>query len=1071
MAIAIGRKKRKPAVREFTDRTEPRKAFWTRFQKMESDGSTLITFYGAGGVGKSSLLRKLQDEIISSQRNDLAFVCGDFEKNSESLSMLQGMRRELESQGCIFPLFSTGEFYYFLNTGQKNELDAPKIESVMDKNSWLSKVKKNWAKPVAIVDFFLPGANALATGVSIIGNALINHWKSQDNFDEEHRDIKARLDAARLEKNPYEIYKLLPELFAQDVKDWLISSGKYLVVFLDTYEAIVNEAVAATAQRSRDAWLRSETGEPTGIIFLIPNTLWVIAGRNKLRWEGDLAAELDQHLITALSQDDSNYFLTKAGIATQTLRDEIYHLTKGLPIFLDVCVDVYTEYKQRNGIEPDISIFGKRREEIIERLVKYMDDGTQDMIKFLCGLGRWTDKLAFELGTKIFNFSQTTYRKIKNFSFIQDEDFLIDDIRVENFSTTVFSLDRSIKSILFPTCDEMIIDKTKAVADKYFSELLEELPFEGEYIFNLEYWARLTVRLAETPEELRERYEKNFEEDVTDFEEILAWYDIAERLLKIFMDEFTDEAGKFKGFQESVAFAYLEGELGSLKNEQGLYQKAFDYQQNSYERFLRLLGEKHPDTCQTMNVLANTLDNLGRYDEALALQEKVLALSKEIFGEDSYETITALSNLAVTLNDLGRYDEALKLQERILAWRKENLEEDDEDTLTAMNNLANTLNDLGRYDEALRLQEKNLALSKELFDEKYPGTIDAMHNLSRTLDDLGRYDEALALQEQVLTLRKEILGDEHPDTLTAMQNLAVTLSYFGRYDEALELEEEVLTLSKNILGDEHPYTLTAMNNLAKTLSDLERYDEALELEKQVLTLRKKILSDEHPDTINAMQNLSVTLNYLERYDEALTLQEEVLTLLKKILGDEHPDTLTAMNNLALTLGLLERDEEALPLYEKVLAFRMKTLGEDDEDTVDAMENLAMTLDDLERYDEALPLYEKVLAFRIETLGEDDEDTIDAMENLAMTLDDLERHDEALKFRRQVFKLRKNILGAEDEETISAMNNLAMTLNDVGNEDEARKIIKRALNLGRKILPADDELIVEMTDTYKKIFEA
>ena len=975
MAISIGRKKRTPAVREFTNRTEPRKAFWTRFQKMKNDGSTLITFYGAGGVGKSSLLRKLQDEIISSQHNDIAFICGDFEKKSEALSILQEMRRDLESQGCIFPLFSIGEFYYFLNTGQKNELDAPKIESAMDKNSWLSKVKKNWAKPVAIVDYFLPGANALATGISIIGNALINHWKSEDNFDEEHQEIKARLDAARLEKNPYEIYKILPELFAQDVKDWLMSDKNdknYLVVFLDTYEALVNEAVVAPAQRSRDAWLRSETGDPTGIIFLIPNTLWVIASRNKLRWDGDLAAELDQHLITALSQDDSNYFLTKAGIANQSLRDEIYHLTKGLPIFLDVCVDVYTEYKKPNVVEPDISIFGKRREEIIERLLKYMDDGTQDMIKFLCGLGRWTDKLAFELGTKTFNFSQTTYRKTKNFSFIQSEDFIIDDMRVENFSTEFFTFDRSIQSILFQSCDKMIIDKTKSVADKYFSELLEELPFEGEYLFNLEYWARLTVRLAEKPDELRERYEKNFEAEVSVFGEELAWYDIAENILKIFMDEFTEDTGKFKSFQESVAFAYLEGQLGSLKNEQGLYQKAFEYHQNSYEKFLRLLGDEHP------------------------------------------YTIGAMQNLAITLNDLGRYDEALKLGEEVLTLHKKILGDEHPRTLTAMQNLASTLNDLGRYDEALKLREEVLTLRKKIFGEEHPKTVDAMNNLAVTLKNLERYDEALTLQQQVLTLYKKILGDEHPRTLTAMQNLANTLNDLERYDEALKLKEEVLTLRKKILGDEHPRTLTAMQNLANTLSDLERHDEALKLKEEVLSLRKKILGDEHPDTIGAMQNLAATLGYLGRYEEALPLFEQVLSLRKKFLGDEHLDTVVAMHNLANAFGLLERYEEALPLQEKILAFRMKTLGNDDENTVDAMEDLAMTLDDLKRHDEALKFRRQVFNLRKKIFGAEDEETISAMNNLAMTLNALGRSDEARKIIKRALNLGRKILSADDE---------------------------------------------------------
>ena len=47
----------------------------------------------------------------------------------------------------------------------------------------------------------------------------------------------------------------------------------------------------------------------------------------------------------------------------------------------------------------------------------------------------------------------------------------------------------------------------------------------------------------------------------------------------------------------------------------------------------------------------------------------------------------------------------------------------------------------------------------------------------------------------------------------------------------------------------------------------------------------------------------------------------------------------------------------------------------------------------------------------------------------------------------------------------------MTLNDAGNRDEAQKIIKRALNLGKKFLPADDELIIELKDTYKKIFKS
>lgn len=165
---------------------------------------------------------------------------------------------------------------------------------------------------------------------------------------------------------------------------------------------------------------------------------------------------------------------------------------------------------------------------------------------------------------------------------------------------------------------------------------------------------------------------------VTGFGEILAWYDIAENILKIFMDEFTEDTGKFNDSQESVAFAYLEGELGSLKQEQGLYQKAFDYHQNSYERFLRLLGEKHIDTVDAMNNLASALMYLGRYDEALKLQEKILSLSKKILGAEDEETISAMNNLAMTLNAVGNKDEAQKLIKRALNLGRKFLSADDE---------------------------------------------------------------------------------------------------------------------------------------------------------------------------------------------------------------------------------------------------------------------------------------------------------------------------------------------------------------------------------------------------------
>ena len=47
----------------FTDREEPRKAFWDMYNSMEKGCSDVITYYGTGGIGKTRLLEQLCYEI------------------------------------------------------------------------------------------------------------------------------------------------------------------------------------------------------------------------------------------------------------------------------------------------------------------------------------------------------------------------------------------------------------------------------------------------------------------------------------------------------------------------------------------------------------------------------------------------------------------------------------------------------------------------------------------------------------------------------------------------------------------------------------------------------------------------------------------------------------------------------------------------------------------------------------------------------------------------------------------------------------------------------------------------
>lgn len=971
--MAIKRKRptdSKPsAVKEFTDRVEPRKAFWTRYAKMVAEGSTIITFYGAGGVGKTTLLKKIEDEI---QHRDAVtnvtckYVKYDFAISTDPHEVLKTFKFQLAAYGCAFPLFDAGNYYYSLKTGQ--DITPPKAKSMMEKIPWLNAVKSRIEKADALAvkatpllntakTFFaatdevlktFPVMKTITTCFSIVDLLLVKYMESRQILDDDHKEVRFQLNSRFQEKNPIALYDYLPTLFAMDVADWIQETGNKLVVILDNYEALISATTLATEEQlKRDLWLRGDDG----LIFMIPDTLWTIAGRNKLRWDGELAEETEQHLIKALSLEDSDWFLQRAGIENETLRGDLVKLTEGYPIFLDLCVDFYVEYKQRHENEPTIDEFGQKRDEVVARIFRYLDadkdDAAKDMLEFLCVLNVWTDEIAIDIGGQILrNFSRNTYKRVREFTFIQKERAENDDLDL-----TIYRFDKTIQSILVGTCDEKLIFDVKSAVDEYFKAFFAvKKIFDAKNIFYFKLWANFIVRLTNDAEKLRNQYDNTLQ-TIANALIGSAKFDAAEEILISFMNKITDK--------NSAPYAVFEFYLSDLRQAQGKYTAAHELAKSAYEKFSRLFGDENPETVDAMGILAATLDDLGRYDEALTLQEKILAFRTETFGENHAETVNAADFLATTLEYLGKYDESLILQEKVLESRKKTFGDKHPLTVNAMNNLAILLDDLGRYNETLTLQEQVLAARKEIFGEEHPETVAAMNNLSVTMSQLKRFDDALALQEKVLELRKEIFGEEHIETLGAMQNLSISLNDLDRNEEALTISKKVLAATTELFGENHPHTINSMENLAITLENLEKYDESLPLKEKVLELRKKLLGNEHPDTLTAMGSVAWAWGKLGRFDEALELQRTVLATTEAVLGEKSPDFLLAMSNLAWTLGEMKRFDEVLTVHEKILALSTEIFGEEHPATIYAMDKLAFTLENLGRNDEATALREKI----------------------------------------------------------------------------------------------------------------
>lgn len=548
-----------------------------------------------------------------------------------------------------------------------------------------------------------PGVKTFAQLAGVVDKVMAKreHDKKLDN----HAEIREVLYERFANPNLHELEKFLPILFAQDIADWLKLTHNKLIIFLETYELLAGALTAgdelAENNLHRDWWICNDSEGEEGLIFMLPDTLWVISGRNKLRWKGELtdALEGNQFLLGNLSQEDSLDFLEQAGIKSPELREKIFKLTEGYPLYLNVCVDTYRQ-------DPTIEDFGQDRERIIERLMKYMDEDSRLMIDGAAILGAWTDDMAQKI---IYGYDPNIYLNAKKFSFIHRRDVPLDDDKLE-----VFRFDRTLQKFILDAikADEdlnWLTDETLTAAEKYFEPLLDGREFIDEtFCFYLKLWAELIVNLTDDAELLKTCYD----EKLSDFvDNLIDVYEVttAEEIITAFQDKVVALAG-----EENIPCAYFDGELSRVLHERGDYEGATAYAEFRCDIYSNLLGEKHPKTIDALITLSSRWQSVGEGGMALELCKDLLESIKEVFGENNPRMIAAMESLADLFTRAHRHEQALELKEKILKFHREHLGEERYLTVSAMSNMAITLmNFEDRLEEALTLQQKVLAYFKK----------------------------------------------------------------------------------------------------------------------------------------------------------------------------------------------------------------------------------------------------------------------------------------------------------------------------------------------------------------------
>ena len=987
---------RPKATRIFTDREEPRESFWNTYDYLdglikndpEKCEATVLSYYGIGGVGKTKLLQKLLQEITEKKHKAVYF---DFSTEKDHLLVLEAIKNQLHKKyNFSFTLFEIGHYVYANKVGQIREM--PRRETFLNRYPTLDAFVEAMGT-IPTVNIGSQFIKALDKGVTCLLNSDIDYKRIIRNLEN---------------WEPQDLYEYLTELFCEDMVANLEKAKEPLVILLDTYEEFVGEGSSESQSIKNDLWISG----PNGLARVIPNVLWVIAGRNKLSWaeewtkvEDNGRKSLNEHIINGLSEHDATSFLMHTGVSDEGLRHELYGLTEGLPVYLDLCVDRYFEILDE-GKKPEISQFGKNIETLVARFAKNLDHNTKELVNILSCLRIWNDEMVHEIVPQVFKgFTLSLYEKIKDYSFIVLSD------------ETTFNMHQTVGDILFKKCPDSIKKATETSVVEFMDKKFKTInAFSGEYVFYTRWLMQYALRSFQDDEKLSEFFDLEIEdrlEELSRYGQFKAAYDILGPLIK------WAEKSEDKKF-----CVYVLNALSNFYSNAGEYQDAFETCLDAVDLAEEIVFDDGDnffryDMMLTRRNLGNCLNDIGRYDDALEVFNDLLADWKNILGEDHEETLEEMNHVANTLMHCGKYQEALDLQEKLLEKSKRISGEDDHGTLVVMGNLANTLSKLGKHTEALELEEKVLAKYTEKYGEDDLCTLSVMGNLASSLSKLGKHTEALELEEKVLAKYTEIFGEEHPDTLNIMQNLATTLSSSGKINESLSLEKEILSLKAEILGENHPLSLSIRRNITISLDELNRHEEALAEKEKLLSTYKEVYGEDHPETIDLMLGICYSLVELGQYQEHLKLSRQVLDLCREKLGNNHPQTIEALNNVAYSYFLKREYKTGIPYAEEAVKLQEHDINISEDSKINTLDTLSLLYAETGNIDSALDIASSNLRIRQTDYASEKEKLASGCYTMAYCLNKAQRYQEALPYAKQAHTNFKEQFGEDRIDTVKA----------------------------------------------------
>jgi tetratricopeptide (TPR) repeat protein len=746
--------------RVFVDREDHIQTFKKAVNNILGKKFSVLVYYGVAGVGKTSLRKKFMKYIeeynIKNQQQDVTWasilqqeviwtsIDLQLDKHREKNTFLVTLKNDLQKKHKIdFPAFEIAHAIYWKKAN-------PEIS--LRKENYLLFEGNNASDDILGIVNQIPYFGIVPNVARLLLTSLpdyLQKWWTK----------RGEVELKQLsEKEPLEIGEMLPYFWTQDLINYLEASSKTAVLFIDTYEALWE--FHRDDGNSRDKWIREEL-----IPRLTRNVLWVICGREALRWEeidSEWGKYLTQYEVEKLLREYCIEYLESRGITDKEIQETIFKGSKGIPYYLELSADTYAKIVEKDE-KPKPDDFGKSHQEVADRFFRFLSPEEKNSLNVL-SIPHFWDYDLFKYLVKEFNtgYSTTNYEDLCSFSFIG---------KVENNKQQMHQLMQDcIRRTQIKKRPDAVKRIHKAI-HVYYGNKIENVDFKA---ITQEHVDALTEAFYHAKESI-------------EAEDLLHWFIVAS-------DPF-----------DRAAFWQLIAPL--------------------YEEVLQILEEKlgpeHLDVAATLHTIAGLYQNMGAYEKALKLYKRALDSYEKVPDLQHLDIATTLNGLAELYRKMGYYEKALPLYKKALDNYGSMLSPPYPDIAMTLNDLALLYSDMGNYDEALPLYKKALEVVEQTLGPQHEYVAIVLNNLALLYFSMecygtktGCYEKAIPLYQRALDIDEKVLGPQHPSIATTLNNLAGLYNSMGDSKKALQIYQRTLEIVEKGLGPQHPNVATTLNNLA-----------------------------------------------------------------------------------------------------------------------------------------------------------------------------------------------------------------------------------------------------------------